>query len=251
MQLAMEASAKAGLSFMVLDRPNPNGFYIDGPMLEEGYESFVGMQPIPVVHGMTVGELAKMYKGEGMFKGASSLDLIVIPCAGYDHTKTYAPPVAPSPNLPNFRSIILYPSLCFFEGTSVSIGRGTDHPFQCFGHPEMEGDFEFIPRSVAAAKHPKHMGQTCKGVDLRDLPLDDLLSEREINWKYLIDAHNEIGSRFFVSNYGFFDKLAGSDKLRRLILNNATIDSIRSSYAKDLDEFKKVRSKYLLYPDFE
>ena len=178
MHYLMEACAASGKQLIVLDRPNPNGFYVDGPVLEAKHRSFVGMHPIPVVHGMTLGELACMIDGEGWLRDGLRCKLTVIPCRGYTHRSRYRLPTAPSPNLPNMRAVYLYPSLCFFEGTPVSLGRGTDFPFQAYGHPELQGDFSFTPRSNAGAKNPPLKDKLCHGVDLRTAPSDERIRDR-------------------------------------------------------------------------
>ena len=177
MHYLMEACAANGKRLIVLDRPNPNGFYVDGPVLEAKHRSFVGMHPIPVVHGMTLGELARMIDGEGWLRDGLRCKLTVIPCRGYTHRSRYRLPTAPSPNLPNMRAVYLYPSLCFFEGTPISLGRGTDFPFQAYGHPELQGDFSFTPRSNAGAKNPPLKDKLCHGVDLRASPSDERRGE--------------------------------------------------------------------------
>ena len=199
MHYLMEACAANGKQLIVLDRPNPNGFYVDGPVLEAKHRSFVGMHPIPVVHGMTLGELARMIDGEGWLRDGLRCKLTVIPCRGYTHRSRYRLPTAPSPNLPNMRAVYLYPSLCFFEGTPVSLGRGTDFPFQAYGHPELQGDFSFTPRSNAGAKNPPLKDKLCHGVDLRTSPSDERIWEREVDLGYVIDCYRQLnlGEKFF------------------------------------------------------
>ena len=251
LSLVMEACAEQGIKVLVLDRPNPNGHYVDGPVLQQGYESFVGMHKIPVVHGMTVGEYAKMVNSEGWLKDGVKCDLEVIPCRGWNHKKRYDLPVKPSPNLPNATSITLYPSLCFFEGTSVSVGRGTDLPFQQIGAPYFtEGSHSFTPRSMTSAKYPKYEGEECIGYDLRDFADHYLRGSGELYLFWLIEAYNLAPDKagFFSS---FFEKLAGTDQLRKDIVAGKSMIEIRESWQEDLEKFKEMRSKYLLYEDFE
>lgn len=253
MHYAMEASAENGVEFLVLDRPNPNGFYIDGPVLQKGTESFVGMHPVPVVHGMTVGEYAKMINGEGWLAGRVSCKLSVVEVVGWDHSDFYQLPVRPSPNLPNMTSIYLYPSLALFEGTNVSIGRGTDFPFQVFGSPYLNaGLFEFVPTPKPGAMNPKHHGMTCRGIDLRPEGAWSVVQNRSINLEWLILAYNNTYNKedFFLKN-GFFDLLSGNRKLHQQVVNGTSPDKIRKSWTKELEDFQSIRSKYLLYPDFE
>ena len=244
MHYAMEACAENGKTFMVLDRPNPHGHYVDGPVLEPEFRSFVGMHPIPVVHGLTVGELAKMINSEGWLSGGIQCALKVIPMANYTHSTSYTLPVKPSPNLPNQQAIQLYPSLCFFEGTPMSIGRGTPFPFQVIGYPrEKFGDFSFTPESTpGAAKHPKHEDKKCYGVDLRQAP-----APTQLDLSYLIGYYEKYEAKdaFFTS---FFDLLAGTDKLRAQIKEGASEAEIRESWMPELEDYKALRQKYLLYP---
>lgn len=250
MHYVMEKCAEMGIEFMVLDRPNPNGFYVDGPVLDKKYQSFVGMHEIPLVHGMTPGELAGMINEEGWLQDQIKVDLQVIPVENYTHDRYYELPVAPSPNLPNMKSIYLYPFLGLFEGTPVSIGRGTEMPFQVIGHPEFDStNFSFTPHSIpGASMHPKHKNIQCYGWDLRDTALD-LRNQKKIHLTWLIQAYNELdqGEQFFKS---FFQKLSGTDNLKRQIIEGKTEKQIRDSWKEELDEFKKMRKKYLLYPDF-
>jgi uncharacterized protein YbbC (DUF1343 family) len=250
MTYMMESCAEHDVPIMVLDRPNPNGHYVDGPVLNPKFKSFVGMHPIPVVHGMTMGEYAKMVNGQGWLKGSIQCDLTVIKMDHYDHNSIYELPVKPSPNLPNMKSIYLYPSLCFFEGTIVSAGRGTNKPFQLFGYPTMPNtDFEFTPRGIkGAASNPKFKAKRCRGVDLSAEPDSSLRAIAKLDLSSLISAYNDYKSddkAFFDPK--FFDLLAGSDNLREQIEAGMTHGEIRSSWQNDLQEFKKIRSKYLLY----
>lgn len=241
----MEACAENGKPLLILDRPNPNGNYIDGPVLKKGYTSFVGMHPIPVVHGLTVGELAQMINGEGWLKDQVQADIHVIKTENWDHSMPYSLPIKPSPNLPNDLSIRLYPSLCFFEGTDISVGRGTYFPFQVFGAPDKRyGDFTFTPKSIQGmSKNPPHENQLCYGSDLREEPLT-----HRFTLNYLLDMYNKSGKGADFFN-NFFDKLAGSDQLRKDILAGKNETEIRKSWKEDLAEYLKKREKYLLYLD--
>ena len=236
----MEAAAEKNIKIIVLDRPNPNGHYIDGPIREDGFESFVGMHPIPIVHGMTIGEYAKMINGENWI--SKRCDLTVIEMENYTHDMHYDLPIKPSPNLPNSKSINLYPSLCLFEGTNISIGRGTDYPFQHFGAPYLESNYSFTPKSGEGSKYPKHKNIECFGTDLRFQ--DNYLTDINLNW--IINSYNNCPykEKFFTN---FFDKLAGTDKLRLQIIDGKTEKEIKGSWIEGLDEFKLTRKKYLLY----
>jgi uncharacterized protein YbbC (DUF1343 family) len=244
---------------IVLDRPNPNGFYIDGPVLKPAFKSFVGMQSVPVVYGMTIGEYAKMLCGENLFDSTTKAikkrnnwnKLTVIKNAHYDHNSLYELPVKPSPNLPDNQSIYLYPTTCFFEGTVLSEGRGTDKPFKIFGHPSLPKNlYSFTPGSKEGASNPKLKGQQCYGWDLSDVKLKDL--NKKIQLKYLIEAYRLFPEKdkFFLANK-FFNKLAGNDVLMQQIRDGVSEESIRNSWQPDIDRFKKTRKKYLLYKDFE
>ena len=243
----MEACAKAGKEVIILDRPNPNGFYVDGPILDPEYKSGVGALPITTVHGMTLGELALMINGEGWLSDGLKCDLKVIPCLGYDHSMKPQLVVPPSPNLKTMRAIYLYASTCYFEGTIASLGRGTDNPFELFGHPDMSAPFTFTPRSVPGAKNPPLKDKLCHGYDLREKPLEDIWKEG-INLDYIITAYNElsIGDKFFTS---FFDKLAGVGYIRDMILSGASAKEIKDSWKDDVKAFKARRRPYLLYPE--
>lgn len=242
----LEAAAEAGKPVIVLDRPNPNGNYVNGPVLEPAFKSFVGMHPIPLVHGLTLGELALMIKGEGWIQQASSLQLKVIPASGYTHASAYSLPVKPSPNLPNDRAIRLYPSLGLFEGTPVSVGRGTEMPFQVLGLPYPDlGDFSFTPVSRPGASAPPYLNQLCYGVDLR------LQAAPPFTLKYLLYFYYQYrnfapGKAFFNP---FFDKLAGTDKLRQQIEAGQSEAQIFASWQPALQTYLKLRQKYLLYPE--
>lgn len=242
----MDACAEYGRNMLILDRPNPNGHYVDGPLLDMKYKSGVGWLPIPVVHGMTLGELALMANGEGWLPEGRTCNLTVIPCKNYTHQTMYRLPIPPSPNLPNMKSIYLYPSTCYFEATPVSLGRGTDKPFQIYGHPDMKGyDFSFTPRSVPGAKNPPQLDKLCHGVDLSNLT-DEEIWKRGIDLSYLIDAYRNlnIGDKFFTS---FFEKLIGVDYVRTMIEAGKSADEIKAAWKDDVEKFKTQRKKYLLY----
>jgi uncharacterized protein YbbC (DUF1343 family) len=255
MHYVMEACAENELAFMVLDRPNPNGHYVDGPLLQKSQQSFVGMHPVPVVHGMTVGEYAQMVNGEGWLANGQQVQLTVIPCQYYTHLRPYSLPIKPSPNLPNDRAIYLYPSLCFFEGTVVSIGRGTDKQFQVMGHPDYQkGAFSFTPVPKPGATDPVLKNKLCRGIDLSSQPPLEALknSTTKIQIEWLIDFYRELnmGESFFLKNL-FFDKLAGGKELREQIIEGRTAEEIRAGWGVGLEGFKEVRRKYLIYEDFE
>ncbi|MGM0647523.1 MAG: exo-beta-N-acetylmuramidase NamZ family protein [Bacteroidota bacterium] len=251
MHYVMERCAEMGIEFMVLDRPNPNGFYMDGPVLNEQYQSFIGMHPIPLVHGMTTAELAKMINGEGWLSDRIQVKLTVIPVANYTHDSLYQLPIAPSPNLPNMKAVYLYPSLGLFEGTPMSIGRGTVFPFQVVGHPELEqGGFQFTPRSVpGASRYPKHQDETCFGWDLRDTSLA-LANERKIHLHWLIQSYLKSANQDYFFK-PFFNKLAGNATLKQKIRQGWSEEKIRQSWQEELNAFQQKRSGYLLYPDFQ
>ena len=246
----MESAAEEGVKVIVLDRPNPNGHYVDGPILNEEYKSFIGMHPVPVVHGMTIGEYAKMINGEGWLKNEVTCDLRVITCQNYIKGQFYDLPVRPSPNLPNARSIFLYPSLCFFEGTSVSIGRGTNLQFQVVGHPNLKQySYVFNPKPMFGAKNPKHNGESCYGLNLSELDVEALHFKEQLDLSILIRMYSEVtaaGSEFF-TRPSFFDKLAGSNKLRYQIINGLTEEEIRDSWEEGLIKYQETRTQYLLY----
>jgi uncharacterized protein YbbC (DUF1343 family) len=244
----MDACARLDKPVIILDRPNPNGHYVDGPLLEMQFRSGVGGLPIPVVHGLTLGELALMINGEKWLSQARTCKLTVIPCKNYTHQTPYELPVPPSPNLPNTKAIYLYPSLCFFEATPVSIGRGTPLPFQVYGHPDMKGyDYSFTPRSVPAAKEPPQKDRLCFGVNLTKFP-DEEVRQKGIDLTYLIDAYNSlnIGNRFFTP---FFEKLTGVDYVRSMILQGKSAGEIKARWQQDVEKFKRQRKPYLLYPE--
>lgn len=253
LQYAMEACAENGKTLLVLDRPNPNGFYVDGPVLDTSLRSFVGMQPIPVVYGMTPGEYAHMLVGEKWVPGSAKLNYKVIPCTGYDHTTYYELPVAPSPNLRSSAAVYLYPSLCLFEGTAISVGRGTDKPFMQWGHPDLKGkaSYSFTPASTTGASKPMLEGKACYGVLVATTGKEALAQiHRSFSLEWLLRAYQWFPAKdkFFNS---FFEKLAGTKQLRVQIQKGMTETQIRRSWKKELDAFKEIRKKYLLYRDFE
>lgn len=240
----MEACAENNVPLIILDQPNPNGHYVDGPVLDPEYHSFVGMHPVPVVHGMTMGEYARMINGEKWLQDAVQCELKVIKLDNYDHQKAYDLPVKPSPNLPNAKSINLYPSLCFFEGTTVNAGRGTDKQFQIFGSPELDStfyDYSYTPESKDGAKNPKHLGEKCYGKDLSETGRLD-----KINLEWLINAYKHTSDRSNFFNK-FFTKLAGGPKLQEQIEKGMSAEEIRATWQDDLEAFKAKRKKYLLY----
>ena len=251
----MEAAAENGVSVIVLDRPNPNGYFVDGPVLDPKFKSFVGMHPVPVVHGMTIGEYARMVNGEGWLANGVVCDLTVIPMSGYTHATRYSLPVAPSPNLQTDEAIYLYPSLCLFEGTAVSVGRGTLTPFQIFGHPLLKaGDFHFTPKPIkGVSENPPQKGLDCRGFDLSGYAKQMRDSVNCFSVQYVLTAFENFpqNQTDFFTNSAFFDKLAGTDQLRKQILAHKTETEIRASWQPQLDTFKQMRKKYLLYPDFE
>lgn len=252
----MEACAENQKPLIVLDRPNPNGHYVDGEVLQPAFKSFVGMHPIPVVYGLTIGELAMLINGEGWLTNQVKCDLTVIKCQNYTHLSAYEPPIAPSPNLPNLRSIYLYPALCFFEGTNVSVGRGTEYPFQIFGAPHFKvGNYAFTPKANEGAKNPPYQNQICYGVSLANLNPTDIFKSQNLNLQYLISTYQTLTpaqKQTFFNKDNFFDKLAGSNMLQQQIKQGLTEAQIRSTWEKNLTHFKQIRKKYILYyPDFE
>ena len=243
----MNICAELGISLIVLDRPNPNSGYIDGPVLDMEYQSYIGMHEIPIVHALTVGELAMMIKGEKWIRNSEKLKLSVIKIDNWDHKQEYILPIRPSPNLPNQQSILLYPSLCLFEQTIVSIGRGTPYPFQVIGQPNYDNkSFSFTPKSVTEESKPKLENEKCFGIDLKKIKV-----KKELNIKYLIDFYNRLKS----TNSDFFGKyfyrIAGNKILENQIKDGISEREIRLSWKADIDKYKKIRKKYLLYKDFE
>ncbi len=250
MTYVMEACAEHNVRMIVLDRPNPNGHYLDGPILEPAFKSFVGLHPVPIVHGMTVGEYAQMVNGEKWLTGGVKCDLKVITCINYTHDDLYQLPIKPSPNLPNMSSVYLYPSLCLFEGTIVSVGRGTDAPFQMFGHPQLQGThFSFTPLPKPGAKKPLYEGQLCNGYDLREFGLLYIKDYKSLYLYWLIASYNQLKTKGEFFN-NFFDKLAGTSNLRNQVISGKTEEQIRASWQPGLSAFRDIRVKYLLYPDF-
>ena len=250
MQYCMEACAALHKEFMVLDRPNPNGFYIAGPVLDKEFTSFVGKQCIPIVYGMTVGEYARMLVGEKWFDNSTELKLIVIPCKSYSHDKKYKLPIPPSPNLRTMTSVYAYPTLCLLEGTPISVGRGTDNPFGQWGCPDYKGSYahSFVPRSSQGAKNPLFEGDTCYGVNVgrsEDEVLKTIGNNIHLDW--IIDAykHYPHPDKFFSK---FFRKLAGNTMLEEQIKSGMSAKEIKKSWQSDLEKFKAIRSNYLLYP---
>ena len=271
MQYFMEAALENGIPLIILDRPNPNGFYVDGPVLDQKFKSFVGMQPVPVVYGMTIGEYAQMILQEGwlsdaankayenlkrirFMEGAKYFRLTVIPVANYTHKSKYVLPVKPSPNLPEIQSVYWYPSTCFFEGTTFSEGRGTPKPFEYIGHPLMPKTmFSFTPVATAGAPSPKHKDQVCYGYNLSGTPAEVLkVIDNKLQLKYLLEAYRLFPEKenFFTKNNGL-NRLAGTDELMQQIKDGKTEAQIRASWEPKLAAFKTIRKKYLLYPDFE
>lgn len=244
----MNAALPGNKEFIILDRPNPTApMGVDGPVLDMKYASGVGRLPIPVLHGMTLGELALMASGEGWLRGGQKSNITVVPCSNYTHDTRYELPVAPSPNLPNIHAVYLYPSTCFFEGTVMSLGRGTDTPFEVYGHPDMKSDsYSFTPRSKPGATKPPLMNRLCHGVDLRDVPADTLIA-RGVDLSYVIDAYNRMGNpeNFFTS---FFELLIGNGTVRKMIQEGKSAEYIKSTWSEEVSDFETRRAPYLLYP---
>jgi len=243
----LEACAENNVGCIVLDRPNPNGFYFDGNIADTAFRSFVGMHPVPVVHGMTVGEYAQMLNGEGWLKDGVKCRLTVIKCNDYTHKTLYELPVRPSPNLPNQNSIYLYPSICWFEGTNISLGRGTSFPFQVYGSPKLpDNGFNFTPQSVPGAKNPPLLGEKCYGADLRNATEDGIVPSPKVNLEWVINAYKSYPEKenFFKP---YFDVLASGPTLREQIQKGMSAEEIRVTWKDGLDKFGKIRQKYLLY----
>lgn len=241
----MEAAAENQIPLIVLDRPNPNGHYVDGPVLDTSYRSFVGMHPIPIVHGMTIGEYAQMINGENWLSYSIQCKLTIIPLKNYTHTSTYNLPVRPSPNLPNDQSITLYPSLGLFEGTNINAGRGTEFQFQRYGAPFLNKDhyeFSYTPIANFGAKYPKHQNTVCYGADLSTIK-----AERSFTLRYIIDSYNNTTDKSKFFNMANFTKHAGTEKLQQQIEAGKTANEIKNSWQKGLSDFKLVREKYLIY----
>ncbi|PKP33943.1 MAG: DUF1343 domain-containing protein [Bacteroidetes bacterium HGW-Bacteroidetes-17] len=252
MTYVMQACAENNIPILIFDRPNPNGFYVDGPILESGHKSFVGIHAVPIVHGMTPGEYAMMVNGELWLENKLKCKLEVITVKNYTHFQTMDLPVKPSPNLPTFLSVLLYPSLALFEGTIVSIGRGTSFPFQVAGHPNYsKKDFSFTPMPIPEASiNPPLKGQKCYGIDLRNMDIEPIILDKKINLKWIIQFYQDFGNKDEFFNT-YFENLVGQDLLRRQIIEGISEDEIRKSWQNGLTHYKKIRAKYLLYPDFE
>jgi len=251
MHYVMETCSELNIPLIVLDRPNPNGHYVDGPVLQKEFQSFVGMHPIPLVHGCTVGELAQMINGEKWLNGGLNCSLQVVKVANYTHQTPYQLPIKPSPNLMSQSAIYLYPSLGLFEGTVVSIGQGTNKAYQCFGSPDLGfGNYKFVPRSIkGVAENPKFLNDTCIGFDMTLYGEKRHFEQNELNLNPLIMSYrySKDPLNFFNKN-GFFDKLAGTNKLRNQIIEGKSVYEIRQSWQQELNIYKEIRAKYLLYP---
>lgn len=246
----MEACAENHIELMILDRPNPNGFYVDGPVLDTAYRSFVGLDPIPIVHGLTFGEYAQMANGEGWLKGHIKCKLKIIKMAGYSHSMAYTLPINPSPNLNTPQSVLLYPSLCLFEGTVISVARGTMFPFEALGHPLLKGqyNFSFTPVSIPGmSETPPQMGKVCYGIDLRNYDTDKIRSSKKLDILWLIKLYRAFPDKAHFFN-AYFTKLAGTEQLRKQIEEGKSEDKIRASWEPALSRYKQMRKKYLLYP---
>lgn len=250
MSLCMEAAAENKVKMIILDRPNPNGYFIDGPVLDLKWKSFLGMHPVPLVYGMTYGEYALMVNGEGWLNDKMKCDLTVIPISGYTHHDSFDLPVKPSPNLPNMTSVFLYPSLGLFEGTVMSIGRGTDFPFQVLGHPDLkEGKFTFTPKPNSGAKTPKYVDKACRGYDLRAFGNEFIMGSGKLYLFWLMESYKNFNRPdFFDENFNFH---AGNDVLKSQIISGISEEEIRKSWQSGIQTFKVIRKKYLLYKDFE
>ena len=245
MLAVMRNAADGGKKVVVFDRPNPNGMYVDGPILDMKYKSGVGALPIPVVHGLTMGEIAKMAIGEGWTK---MVELEVVRCKNYTHQTLYTLPQNPSPNLRSMQAVYLYPSTCLFEGTICSLGRGTEFSFEVYGHPDIRNaEFSFTPRSIAGSKYPPLLNKVCYGVDLRTIPHKEII-EKGFNLEYVIDAYNRLGlgEAFFNRR---FNQLAGVDYIREMILAGKSASEIKKMWSEDVEQFKRLRRKYLLYKE--
>lgn len=249
MHYVMEACAEQGKKVLILDRPNPNGFYVDGPVLEKEFTSFIGMHPIPLVHGLTVGELAIMINGESWLKGGAACELKIVTCDNYDHATLYQLPIKPSPNLPNMNSVYFYPYLGLFEGTNVSIGRGTSTPFQIVGRPGVKGDIEFTPIPIpGVADDPKHENKLCGGFEVHDAEDESFFASPKLNlsWLILFYKNNRAeDGEYFKS---FIYKLCGTKALSAQVEQGKSADEIRATWQPELEKYKELRKKYLLYP---
>lgn len=241
----MEACAENDLALIVLDRPNPNGHYIDGPILEKAHKSFVGMHPIPIVHGMTIAEYAKMINGEKWLENGVTCNLTVVSCDNYNHNKPYSLPVPPSPNLRSDVSIQLYPSLCLLEATTVTVGRGTDGPFERYGHPNFpKTAFAFTPKSGPGSKNPKHKNVLCHGYNLNDSTYARM---HQLDLSFVLNANKQLNGKLFVDREKFFNLLAGNSTLLKQVESGMTEAEIRATWKAGLDQFNVIRSKYLMY----
>ncbi len=250
----MEECARYNKQLIVLDRPNPNGHYVDGPILKPGQKSFVGALPIPIVHGCTLGEMASMINGEGWLDSGHHCDLKVITCSNYTHLTAYVLPIKPSPNLPNNKAIYLYPSLCLFEGTCVSVGRGTEYPFQCFGHPDYSGEqYAFMPMPNERNKNPLLNGRTCNGSFLGSFSEEELYTKHnKLDISFVVDCYQKFRNKpAFFRTDGFFNNLTGNTEIKSEIMAGKSAEEIRATWQEDLISYKEKRRKYLLYPDFE
>ncbi|MGP8216708.1 MAG: exo-beta-N-acetylmuramidase NamZ domain-containing protein [Bacteroidia bacterium] len=250
LHLVMEACAENNKQFIVLDRPNPNGFYVDGPVLDTNFRSFIGLDPVPIVYGMTAAEYARMLNGEKWLKDGKHCDLICVAVQGYNHKDLYELPVKPSPNLPNMAAVYLYPSLALFEGTVISVGRGTDKPFQVIGCPELQNAaYTFTPESRPGATDPMYKGQVCHGYDLHDFGNVLMKNYQKLYFFWLKGTLKDYPDK---ANYfkGYFTYLAGTDKLQKQIEQGLTDEDIRKSWEPELTKFKAIRKRYLLYDDF-
>ncbi|MDR0206427.1 MAG: DUF1343 domain-containing protein [Bacteroidales bacterium] len=246
----MESASTKNIPILILDRPNPNGYFVDGPVLEDKYRSFVGMHPVPVVHGLTIGEYAQMINGEKWLENNLVCNLQIIECKNYTHSDRYSLPIKPSPNLGTDEAIYLYPSLCLFEGTDISIGRGTQIPFQVYGHSQLRaGNFYFTPEPIkGVSENPHQKGKNCRGFNLTEIAKNNLSQGNSFNLSYLINAYKHFPKEMeFFTNPVFFDKLAGNSSLRWQIAFGKSEEEIRASWQPALDEFIRVRSKYLIY----
>lgn len=247
----MEACAENNIPLIILDRPNPNGFYVDGPVLEPAHQSFVGMHPVPIVHACTIGEYAQMINGEKWLKEGIQCSLVVVPIKNYTHSTYYKLTIPPSPNLTSMNAIYLYPSLCLFEGTVISIARGTDYPFQVIGNPLLKDmPFSFVPVSKTGSKNPMYKNQSCFGIDLRGYNSTIEPKDKQLQLKWLMQMYQAYPDKQKFFN-AFFTKLAGTTMLQQQIQQGLSEAEIRKSWQKGIDDYKKIRKKYLLYPDFE
>ncbi len=249
MTYVMEAAAENNIPIVILDRPNPNGFYIDGPVLEKENTSFVGLHQVPVVYGLTIGEYAMMVNGEYWLKDSLQCNLTVIPLGNYNRNNIYKLSVKPSPNLPNLESVYLYPSLCFFEGTVVSVGRGTEMPFQVYGHPQIESEYSFTPKQAEGRNKPLYCDTECYGKQLQQYATSYKKNPSKLNLSWIIEAYNQLKDKGNFFN-NFFVKLSGTKELQRQIENGLSEEEIRDSWKEGIDKYKEIRAKYLLYKDF-